>query len=96
MITQSEAQSLAEAYLQSQGIANVAILPTSTNEKAFGWVFFYQSREHLETADASFALAGNAPLIVNRHDGSVSPTGTAFPLARYFAEYEASHGGKAA
>jgi Immunity protein 35 len=96
MITLSEAQSLAEAYLQSHGIDDVAILPTATIEKAFGWVFFYQSCQYLETGNDSFSLAGNAPLIVNRHDRSISASGTAFPLEHYVAEYEASHGGKAA
>jgi len=38
-------------------------------EHDFGWVFFYDTKEYLETNDVTHALAGNAPLIVDRTDG---------------------------
>ena len=97
MLTQSEAHSLAEAYLQSLAIeGGVVILPASTIERPFGWVFFWQSREFVETGNLGARLTGNAPLIVNRHDRSVSATGTALPIESYIAGYEASLGGTVA
>lgn len=62
-----------------------------TREADFGWVFFYQSRLHLETGALRHALAGNAPLIVDRDSGDIVTTGTAHPIEYYIAEYESRH-----
>lgn len=64
------------------------LLHEHTIERPFGWVFFYTSRLHQETGDFKYALAGNAPLIVDRHAGTVIPTGTARPILHYIEEYE--------
>jgi len=56
-------------------------------EHDFGWVFCYSSSEYLETEEINFALAGNSPLIVDRHDGRLYTTGTAHPLEYYLDEY---------
>ena len=50
-------------------------------ERDFGWVFFYGP------SDPSILVAGNAPIIVNREDGTVHVTGTAFALERYLESY---------
>ena len=60
-----------------------AIIDDATKEIPEGWVFFYNSREYLETGDFSFCLAGNAPVVVCREDGRVLVTGTAEPLETY-------------
>jgi hypothetical protein len=57
-------------------------------ERDWGWVFFYTSDRYLKTRDIRYALAGNAPYIVNRHTGEVRVTGTAQPIEYYIAEYE--------
>ena len=64
------------------------ILDQDTIERPFGWVFFYDSRRHQETDEFEYTLAGNAPLIVNRHDGSLYSTGTALPVEHYIRAYE--------
>ncbi|MDQ7858569.1 MAG: YrhB domain-containing protein [Armatimonadota bacterium] len=64
----------------------------ATVERAFGWVFVYTSKKHLDTGDDRYALFGNAPVIVDRQDGSVHETGTARPLAYYIQEYEYKKG----
>ena len=61
-----------------------------TIERAWGWFFFYNSKRYLETRDFLYALAGNAPYIVNRHTGELRPTGRARPIEDYIAEYERS------
>jgi hypothetical protein len=68
------------------------ILDDKTIERAFGWVFFYQSREYLDTGDLGFRMLGNAPLIVDRSDGSIHVTGTAEPIEHYIKEYEDKRG----
>ena len=41
-----------------------------TQERDFGWVFFYSSRRYLETHDPHDMILGAGPLVVLRQDGS--------------------------
>jgi hypothetical protein len=63
------------------------ILDEETIEEDFGWVFFYDSKIHQETQIFSYALAGNAPVIVNKYDGSTYLTGTDDDIDDYIEEY---------
>lgn len=96
MISITQAKQFAHTYLSSLSEDlepdSVVIIDSATIERAFGWVFFYQSRDYMESGSASDCLAGNAPLIVDRLTGNVVPTGTAHPIEHYLAEYEASRG----
>lgn len=67
---------------------SLVILHGHTLEKPWGWVFFYTSKQFHETGDSRFALAGNAPYIVERETGRLIQTGTALPLDEYIANYE--------
>lgn len=67
---------------------SLVILHERTMEKPWGWVFFYTSKQFHETGDFRFALAGNAPYIVERETGRLIGTGTALPLDEYIANYE--------
>lgn len=71
---------------------SLVLVPEHTIERPFGWVFFYTSRLYRDTGDIKYALAGNAPLIVNRSSGEVVATGTSRPVEHYIAEYEARTG----
>jgi len=89
----AEARAAVEEYLQS--IAGdlpaedaLVIIETETIERSWGWVFFYTSRLWREAGEVQYALAGNAPLIVERQSKRVLPTGTALPVERYIANYE--------
>ncbi len=81
------ADHLGEGDLSQEGFTPV-ILDEETLERTFGWVFFYQSQEYLTTGDFRLMLGGNAPLIVDREDGSLHVTGTAEPVENYVARYE--------
>jgi hypothetical protein len=59
----------------------VALFLRETIERDFGWVFFYGP------ADWSIIVAGNAPLIVDRREGTIHVTGTAFPIEQYLESY---------
>jgi hypothetical protein len=87
-----EAQQLVEKHLHKKSdqydSVECVVLQDKTIEKEWGWVFFYQSREYLETADFSYMLVGNAPYIVNRNTGEIVITGTAYPVEHYIQEYE--------
>ena len=93
MINQTKAKILAVNYLiQIWTIEgdNFVILDEYTIEKEFGWIFFYSSQKYEETNNINHALAGNAPIIVNKFDDSLHITGTAFDIEHYIAEYEAN------
>jgi hypothetical protein len=61
---------------------------TQVDERELGWVVYYDSRRHLETGDFRDALAGNAPYLVVRDDGSLWETGTAPPIEARIREAE--------
>ena len=71
---------------------SLVLVSEHTIERPFGWVFFYTSRLYSDTGDIKYALAGNAPLIVNLSSGEVVATGTARLVEHYIAEYEARTG----
>lgn len=64
------------------------VVENSTIEKPFGWVFFYNSKRFVETGESRYRLAGNGPVIVNKHTGSVEFFGAAKPPLEFVAEYE--------
>ena len=68
---------------------HLIILEDQTQEYDFGWVFSYNSREYIEEGTFSAALAGNAPLIVDKSDGRIYETGTAYPIEHYIDAYRA-------
>lgn len=61
---------------------------TRVEERELGWVVYYDSQRHHETGDFQDALAGNAPYLVAREDGSLWETGTAKPIEEHIREAE--------
>ena len=70
------------------GANELVILDEHTIERPWGWVFFYTTRGWRD-GDIGYAVAGNAPYIVNRFDESLHVTGTAAPIDYYIEKYEA-------
>ncbi len=66
----------------------IVIVDAATIERPWGWVFFHTSKRWLETQDIRYALAGNAPLIVERETGRLLTTGTAYSIEHYIDNYE--------
>ena len=90
-MTKDEARTLALAYIKSKEMGagcDLVLLDGKTSERDFGWVFFYDSKQHVETKEFRYALAGNAPIVVTRADGELHETGTAFPLDHYLKQFE--------
>lgn len=69
------------ADLSGQAGFDVVLLEDLTLERDFGWVFFFGP------TDVSLVVAGNAPFIVDRSDGSSHVTGTAYPTELYLESY---------
>jgi oxalate decarboxylase/phosphoglucose isomerase-like protein (cupin superfamily) len=91
MITESEAkvkiQSEIDSYPQPEGDKYI-VLDESTVSRDWGWVFFYTSEMWHKTGELSYAVAGNAPFIVEKSTGNVIVTGTAEPIESYIKRYE--------
>ena len=94
MIDREQAKKLAAGWLTTHSAdggaerpLELCLLEDDTMEANFGWVFFYTSRLYRETGDLRYAIAGNAPLIVDRVDGSLHVTGTAQPVEYYIEQY---------
>ena len=89
-----EARSVAERFLadpSNSSSIELVILDEHTIETDFGWVFFWTSKKYHETGDFQYAVAGNAPLIVDRRDGSVHATSTADPVEKIIDDYGKLH-----
>ncbi len=63
------------------------LVVTNITEYEFGWLFTYNTEEYMRTNNISHALAGNAPLIVDKADGQIYVTGTAPPFEQYIEQY---------
>ncbi len=90
MLTKSESVELVLKRLvemDPRGEACV-IADEGTIEKPYGWVFFYNTKKYLETKQVRYALAGNGPVIVNKHTGTVDFFGTNKPPLEIVTEYE--------
>lgn len=89
-MVKEQAQRIALAYVKAQEMeagCELMLIEASTMERDFGWVFFYDSKAHIETGDVGYALAGNAPNVIARADGTVHETGTALPLESYLEHF---------
>jgi hypothetical protein len=90
MLTKKEAIARMHDYLKSMqenSGQKLIILEDSTQEYDFGWIFFYDSEAFLLEGNQSARLAGNAPIIIDRMDGIIHETGTAYPLEFYIENY---------
>ena len=95
MIDHEEARKLVIGFInanrrrtEEEADDETVVMDDLTIEKEYGWVFFYNSRRYLETGDMNYALGGNAPIIVEKEDGSLYPTGTAEETEYYIKRYE--------
>jgi len=89
-----EARTLAQQHLSKMQVSppvELAILDEHTIETDFGWIFFWNSKSYLQTDEFQYALAGNAPLIVDRRDGSIHETSTAQSIEEIIERYRRTH-----
>lgn len=93
MITEAEAREKAQNEIDSFDQPEddrYIILDESTISKDWGWVYFYTSEKWHTTKELSYAVAGNAPFIIEKTTGSLIVTGTAEPVENYIKRYEAT------
>lgn len=94
MISYKDAQLIANSYIKDlERDVGEPLQAINTREEPFGWVFFYQTKDYIETGNFSSMLAGNSPFIVDRGDGSLHVLGTVHPVDFYINEYARAHSG---
>ena len=81
MIDREEATRIAAEEIARHSNTDLPYGIREIEERDFGWVFFHGP------IDRSILVAGNAPLIVDRKDGSVHVTGTGYPTEHYLQSY---------
>jgi hypothetical protein len=88
-IDRAAAEQIAREAIRTQAApdADVVVMTEHTLERPVGWVFFYNTRAFVETGDFSQSLIGNAPVLVDRCDGSVHFIATSRPVEDAVAEY---------
>ena len=57
-------------------------------KKPYGNIFFYTSKKFAETGDFIYAVAGNAPFLVENKSGTIISFGTSKADEFYIEEYE--------
>lgn len=90
MITLDNAIEQVNKYLDGIQVIppiELVLLYDETVEFKYGWAFFFQSKEYVETGDFMSAIAGNGLIIFNKYDGSILQTGTAHSAEHYISEY---------
>ena len=93
MFTIEQAQALVESLVCRRPSwlrpdDELIVYSDETIERSWGWVFFHGSRQWRDTGDSDYALAGNAPVFVERDSGRVSYAGTANPVQYYIDNFE--------
>ncbi len=66
----------------------LVLVEEETLDCEFGWVFFYDSKKHIETLDFKYAIAGNAPLLVNKRTEQLLELGTVYSAEKYIQHYQ--------
>lgn len=93
MLTKAEAERIVDGVLPSLAprvTGGVALLPDKTITKPYGWIFFYDSKRHIESPSIETAIAGNGPIVVLAKSGEVVALGTARRTDEEIAEFEAA------
>lgn len=95
MITFKKAKEIIYQHLRKKEFEageDVVLIEEDIIEEDFGWVFFYNSKKGIETGHFMDLLYGNAPLIVDRENGDIHETGTAYPIETYIEKYKQEKG----
>lgn len=94
-LTQSEAESIALAYLNSRldiPDDELILQRDKIHEKEYGWFFLSTNRKYQETGDFRDLIVGNGWLLVIRRTGAVVSFSTAYSLENCIDKYKRDMG----
>ncbi|SFN64379.1 Immunity protein 35 [Chryseobacterium oleae] len=92
MLTEKEILEIANKYvnlIEKESKIEMIIVPYRTLEKPYGFIYSYTSKKLFETKDDRYAIAGNAPFLIEKETGNIIVFGTANVREYYIEEYEA-------
>lgn len=92
MLTQDQARGLIReciATAEKDGEYELVIDDDAAQEHDFGWLFFVNSREFIESRDPMFMLVGAGPIFVERDGGRLIHTGSRCSLDCMLEAYRA-------
>jgi hypothetical protein len=76
------------ALADAKAQPHLHLVVSGVTEHECGWVFHYGTTEPLEPVDfGRFFPFGNAPFIVDKHDGRLYVTGTGSPIEHYVGKH---------
>lgn len=90
MINKEQAEEIAKREIKEterKSNSKLALLEDETIEFEFGWVFFYQSEEFVKSGNLLSLVGGNAPILVDKQNGSTILTGTSKDVNFYIQIY---------
>lgn len=95
MLSYEDAKKLAKehytsAYADVRG--GVVFLEEQTISTPYGWVFFCNTREFLDTGNVFNTILSSAPVLVEAATGKLHQFGTRHPVEHYLREFEREHG----
>ncbi|WP_051891001.1 YrhB domain-containing protein [Chryseobacterium sp. JM1] len=92
MLTENEILEIAKKYIaliEKESKIEIVLIDKKIAKKSYGTIFFYTSKKWLETGDDRYAIAGNAPFLIESETGNIIEFGTAHMPNYYIEEYEA-------
>ena len=90
MLSEADARSRAEAELsrRQSKYDDFEVVITDSEEFDVGWVYFYNTLAFVESGNVRDGLIENAPILIDRRDGTIVETGTGEPIETYVRRYE--------
>jgi hypothetical protein len=85
MITKEQAYQKAFTAAEAENMYSIVIVKVSENASC--WMFHYNSAAYMATREIGHRHAGNAPIIVDKTDGSLHTGGTRFEAEFYLQAY---------
>ncbi|SEC37168.1 hypothetical protein SAMN04489761_2806 [Tenacibaculum sp. MAR_2009_124] len=81
---------VAQKYIEKKAkMTNLPlILYKRVTKRDYGNIYGYTSKDYFETKEEKYAIAGNAPFLVEKETGRVVNFGTAFQVEEYIKAYE--------
>jgi hypothetical protein len=86
-ITLEQAEILAKDFMLKQSGADILLRPEKTQERKFGYVFFFANKEYIETGNVSKLIPGIGPVAVE-YSGKVVSISSSVDSAKAIDDYE--------
>lgn len=91
MLTDKQMLEIANKYIAfKEKLTNIEVQIYKDNiiKKEYGNIYFYESKDYIETGIFGYRLLGNAPFLVEKETGRIVNFGTAYDDDYYIEAYE--------